>query len=434
MAPMIGADVDALRMLARRFEESAAQLTLLSITLDNSLGSTLQWRGPDAARARSAWSSTHRRAIDDVAHALRTAAETIVRNAEEQREASAGKGGAMSAGTADTLRDMRVAMAGDIAGDIALTTVNAYIEGEVEFATFKTEGKMEAGLSVYGDGHVSMNLRLEGGLGRKISVGGQGVDASAGATTELVLEFGSLKEAKKFLAGLDNAAFDLDWRDASHAPAAVAQNVADYIEKKSDITSFKVGAYGKVHGEFGAGLATGEAEARVDASYDMVRKEYELKMSASIEGSLSLDGESHSVSASAELSGSLTLDKHQDFKSLALSGRMSAALAAEKLGFHLPQGELEHGVDVELKVSKGDPGYEQIKAAVLGGDMGRATDLAMAQGQVVVRQTSTASIAHDEIEVEKLGQGVRVEYGATVKHVNHVWIRQAGGGSFQDMG
>lgn len=310
-----------------------------------------------------------------------------------------------------------------IADGVALKTLRAYIEAEIEIASWEAEGKAEATYKVMADGTVVMTLLLEAGLGREIAVAGSEVDASAGLTTELELTFDSPEEAQAFLDGLDDAAFDLDWGDLPVAPAAVAHNVASYVMAQ-DVTGFKGGIYGKASAEFESSFATGEAEGRLDAYYDFVKEEYGVKVAASVEGELGSQGSGYS--GSARLEGEMIFDENEDFQSLTLSGTLSGAVANQKLGLDIPNTSTAQGVDVRLKITKDDPGYEQIVDAARGGDMDKAAELAIANGQVVVRQTTTEILASEEKEYKLFGQGAEVEYGASAEHANIVWVRQPG--------
>ena len=310
-----------------------------------------------------------------------------------------------------------------IADGVAIKTLRAYIEAEIEFASWEAEGKAEATYIVMADGTVVMRLALEAGLGREISVAGSEVDASAGLTTELELTFDSPDEAQKFLEGLDDAAFDLGWGDLSHAPDAVAANVAEYVMRQ-DITGFKGGVYGKASAEFENAYADGEAEARLDAYYDFVKHEYGVKVAANIDAALGDKDSGYSGSASLE--GEIKFDDNEDFQELTLKGTMDAALANDKLGVNIPNTSTAQGVDVELKITKDDPGYEKIVAAVQAHDFDEAADLAIDNGQVVVRQTTTEILASEEKEYKVFGQGAEVEYGADVEMANQIWVRQPG--------
>lgn len=311
-----------------------------------------------------------------------------------------------------------------IADGVAIDTLKGYIEAEIELATWEVEGKAAAEYKVMADGTVVMSLLLEAGLGREISVSGAEVDASGGVSTQLELTFGSAQEAQEFLDGLDDAAFDLEWHEATHAPDAVATNVAEYVLDQN-VTGFKAGIYGQASGEFDGAIGRGELEGRIDGWYDIVKDEYGLKLSTSVDGELGQEGSGYSGTGS--LSGEVILDGDREFDKLKLTGAVSASAANEKFGLNLPNTSTGQGVDVELLVTKDDPGYEQIADAVSSGDMGRAADLAVDSGRVVIRQTSIETLAQEEYGVDAgpIGE-IEVNYGATAEHANVVWVRQPG--------
>jgi len=310
-----------------------------------------------------------------------------------------------------------------IADGIAVSTLSAYIEAEIEFVSWQAEGKAEATYEVMADGTVVMSLALEAGLGREISVSGAAVDASAGLTTELELTFDSQEEAEAFLDGLDDAAFDLGLGDLPSAPTAVAENVAEYVMAQ-DITGFRGGVYGQATAEFENRYAEGEAEARLDAYYDFVKDEYGVQVAATLDAELG--GEDSGYAASASLEGELVFDGNEDFQSLTLTGEMDGSVANERLGLDIPNTSTGQGVDVQLQVTKDDPGYEEIVAAVEGGDIDRAAQLAVDTGQVVVRQTTTETLASEDHEYKIFGQGAEVAYGADLEIADQIWVRQPG--------
>ena len=87
-----GADVAQLRSAATQFSKGASALETSAKALHSLIGSATQWRGPDADRFRSQWSSKSTRTINAAVDALRQAADTLQRNADEQDKASAVQG------------------------------------------------------------------------------------------------------------------------------------------------------------------------------------------------------------------------------------------------------------------------------------------------------------------------------------------------------
>ncbi|GAB3988276.1 hypothetical protein [Nocardioides marmoraquaticus] len=317
-----------------------------------------------------------------------------------------------------------------LGGDVALHTISAYLEAELELATWELEGKAEAEYTVMADGTVKMKLALEAGLGREISVGGGSADVSGGGTTELELTFDSPEEAQEFLDGLDDAAFDLGWRDGFNAPAAVATNVAEYVMEQ-DVSSFKTGIYGQGEFEFETPLARGALEGRVDAYYDWAEEKYGLKIGVSGEadvGQVDEGQQGTGYGVAAGLEGELTITKDGDFDALKLRGELDATAANENLGITAPPGSSSGmGVDVELLIDKNNPHYDEIEGALTDGDIDRAKDLAFQYGEMTARTTVTESIASDEIEIDAgpVG-GVEVNYGADAETATQIWHREPG--------
>lgn len=87
-----GADVEQLRLLARKFAASGSNLLDLAKTLDYLINSPEMWSGPDAERFRSDWNGRDKSAVIRSADALNDGASTLTRNAAEQEQASAGGG------------------------------------------------------------------------------------------------------------------------------------------------------------------------------------------------------------------------------------------------------------------------------------------------------------------------------------------------------
>ncbi|TQL66225.1 hypothetical protein FB381_0074 [Nocardioides albertanoniae] len=319
-----------------------------------------------------------------------------------------------------------------LGGEIALETISAYLNAEVELATWEVEGAAKAEYKVMADGTVRMLLHLEAGLGREVSVGGAEADVSGGGTTDLDLAFKSPEEAQKFLDNLDDKAFDLKWYEYGNAPAAVATNVADYIQEQ-DIRSFKTGIYGKASAEFDAPWARGEAEGRVDGYYDWKNEEFGVKVSTKVEAELG--SKDSGYGAGAEFAGEVKVSnkggEHGNIKEFNMAGKLSGTVANEKLGIDLPATSSGAGVDVELKMDDKNLMWNDMQEAIKSGDMGRATDIAMDHGQVVVRQTTTEQIASEEHNVDIKVAEVEVEAGASAESADNVWVREANGRGFE---
>lgn len=84
---MVGADVNQLRALARTLTQAADHLNDIALDSNLRVGS-MPWRGPDADRFKNTWTNDSAAKIRAVITALREAAETVKRNADEQEQAS----------------------------------------------------------------------------------------------------------------------------------------------------------------------------------------------------------------------------------------------------------------------------------------------------------------------------------------------------------
>lgn len=88
-----GADVAALRALAKSVADAAAVLRSSAGEMSHDLQSS-PWRGPDAARFRSDWSTVHAARIRTVGEALDRASRVLSGNADEQERTSVDTGAA----------------------------------------------------------------------------------------------------------------------------------------------------------------------------------------------------------------------------------------------------------------------------------------------------------------------------------------------------
>jgi hypothetical protein len=88
-----GADVAQLRAVAAQFTQGATALESSAKALHSLIGGVGLWRGPDADRFRSEWTSVSARSITAAVGSLRTAADQLRRNADQQDQASAASGG-----------------------------------------------------------------------------------------------------------------------------------------------------------------------------------------------------------------------------------------------------------------------------------------------------------------------------------------------------
>ncbi|RFA09198.1 hypothetical protein B7R54_08135 [Subtercola boreus] len=85
-------DAGELRALAKDFDQKASQLQGLLSTLTVEINRTQAWGGPDAESFRQQWNSTHRTSLQNANSVLTAASTALVRNADEQEQASAADG------------------------------------------------------------------------------------------------------------------------------------------------------------------------------------------------------------------------------------------------------------------------------------------------------------------------------------------------------
>lgn len=83
----LGADVEQLDALSRRFRENAEQLR----TMTRQLGSQVHaawWQGADADRFRGDWDGTYSSQLEQVAARLEETSQSVASQASQQRQAS----------------------------------------------------------------------------------------------------------------------------------------------------------------------------------------------------------------------------------------------------------------------------------------------------------------------------------------------------------
>src|SRR5574340_1626852 len=93
---LVGADVEALRALARTLTDAAERLDGTGRAVTGALSQT-RWAGNDAERFRADWHQLSRGQLSSAASALREAAQALQRNALEQEQARSAAGGSAAA-------------------------------------------------------------------------------------------------------------------------------------------------------------------------------------------------------------------------------------------------------------------------------------------------------------------------------------------------
>lgn len=83
----LGADVEQLDMLGRRFDEEAQKIEATISTITSQIQATW-WQGPDAERFRSQWESADTSALRQIIQRLQGAATDCRNQATQQRQVS----------------------------------------------------------------------------------------------------------------------------------------------------------------------------------------------------------------------------------------------------------------------------------------------------------------------------------------------------------
>lgn len=307
---------------------------------------------------------------------------------------------------------------------VAVDTISAYLNADLELASWKVDGAAEAKYETMLDGSVVMSLHLEGGLGRDIDTGGADLSVEGGATTDLELKFANAEEAKKFLDGLGDAALHFGWRDIGNPPAAVVKNVADYVMKQ-DIESFRAGAYVSGKADFDSPWLRADLSGRADAQYDFVKHEVDISLTADAHADVGADKHDPDAAATADATGKVVLDARDGSpKSFSLEGSLSGEVANRELG--LDGGTTGVGADYSVEVSTDNPHWHDIQQAASDGDIDKAKELAYQYGKVTYRTYTTEDLgsSHHDIDV-KVGKA-DVSYGVKDEHATQIWVKPEG--------
>ena len=84
---MLGADSQALRLLAGKLEQIAGRLSTIESTVNGRVDS-MPWTGGDATRFKSTWSGTSAPSMRDASRTLNDAAGAIRGDAQRQEQIS----------------------------------------------------------------------------------------------------------------------------------------------------------------------------------------------------------------------------------------------------------------------------------------------------------------------------------------------------------
>ncbi|TLM85511.1 hypothetical protein FDW83_03785 [Pseudarthrobacter sp. NamE2] len=92
MGNVYGADVAQLRQLAASLRSAGRRLEGQQQSLAGQV-TTVRWPGPDAERFRRAWQASHSSSLSAAASFLNSAAEAVLRHAQEQEGGQFGRSG-----------------------------------------------------------------------------------------------------------------------------------------------------------------------------------------------------------------------------------------------------------------------------------------------------------------------------------------------------
>lgn len=295
--------------------------------------------------------------------------------------------------------------------EIAIDTIMTYLEGSIpvyKFLTADFEGTAQ--YRVMQDGSVLMSLKMGAGVG--LGIDGE-VEASAGVGgfTDFDIRFKSKEEAERFLAGLDDAARDVSWIAGRPMPTGLAEYIDD-----QNVTSKKVGVYGKADIGFDTPYAESSTGARAEGWYDEAKKEYGIKVGGSLDVKGGVPEAGVKAGASFDFSGEIKTDSRGAVQEVSLSGALTGEVANHRLGLDIPGLGSGGGGDVELKMNKDNVMWGEMEEALKSGDVSRAASIAMDHGQVVVRATTVDQADQD------LG---RIEGGTERTATQHTLIRPA---------
>lgn len=299
--------------------------------------------------------------------------------------------------------------------EIAVDTMMAFLElGIPVYKGVTLDFDGTAQYRVMQNGDVKMSLKFGAGAGVGVDEALK-LGAGVGGFSEFELTFKSKEEAETFLAGLDDVAKEaaLPSGGAPVTPSSVGLKIAAYINEH-DVTSAKVGLYGK--GEFGfeTPYIEGKVDGRTEGWYDAEREEYGVKVEGSVGGKVGVGETGVKAGGSFDFSGEVKTDDEGEPKEITLQGALTGEMANQKFGLNLPGVGSGAGGDVELKMDNQNVMWGEMQGALKEGDIERAAEIAMDHGSVVVRATEVTRGDQD------LGIG---EGGIKQTSSQHTWVR-----------
>lgn len=308
-----------------------------------------------------------------------------------------------------------------LGNEIAIETITAYLDGNLPvYRAVTADFAGSATYKVMHDGTVRMSLHVGTGVGLRAD--GQTAEGGigAGGFTDFEITFGSKAEADRFLAGLDDAAKDVMMVAGRPVPIGLGA----YIQKEN-ITSSRVGLYGEGDFGFKTPYAKGGLDGRAEGWYDEEKREYGVKVEASV-GTMAGHPETGArTGGTASLAGEVKLRDNGAPREVTLSGALTGAIANDKLGLKVPGIGSGGGADVELKMDDSNAMWGEMRGALDSGDMSRAAQIAMDHGQVVARAT-TVTTSDQEMGV--------IEAGSKAIESKQAWVRPANTQDFVEIG
>lgn len=299
-----------------------------------------------------------------------------------------------------------------LGNEIAVETINAYLEGSIpvyKFLTADFAGSAE--YKIMQNGQVKMNLHVDAGVGLRGKGAAVEGGIGAGGFTDFEITFDSKEEAQAFLAGLDDAAKQVTWV----AGRPMMTGLGDYISKEN-VTSGRVGVYGQGDFGFKTPYADGGIDGRAEGWYDEKNQEYGVKVQASFGGAAGHPETGVKVGGAVEFAGEVKTDLAGKPKEVVLSGAVSGEVANNKLGLNIPGVSSGASGDVELKMDRSNAMWGEMQEALRDGEMSRAAEIAKEHGQVVFRATTVTTSGQD------IGVG---EAGGTSTSSHRAWVRPA---------
>lgn len=210
-ATAIGADPHQLLAAARAARAGAQELERIAGRTGATL-TTLDWRGPDAARFRHEWNARHRRTLREAAGALRRGSSELERHALEQELASAG-----TASPTMATRSRPVSVGDAVAAapgrgllpELPLSETRFSGGVELRAGVGLALGSGELTIAELPDGRVRVTVAEASGIG-VVAGAGATLDVGVGDETMLRTAEGMSIDGRARLGGLRRTSWEVD--------------------------------------------------------------------------------------------------------------------------------------------------------------------------------------------------------------------------------